>query len=186
METLRQRYMLDLVWHSFELRPAGGPPISQAYRQRIEAARPIFAASMKEELGVEINSGPFGINSRPSLVGAKYAEDQGAGDAYHWAVLHAYWEQGLDISDLAVLRQIAAGVALDPEAYLGGLADAGYESQVDADIELARIYGLTGVPAMIFADKYLIVGAQPLPVLEEAVVEIRRREGLDNGDSAAV
>jgi predicted DsbA family dithiol-disulfide isomerase len=139
---------------------------------------------MQEELGVEIRSGPFGINSRPSLVGAKFAEDQGAGEAYHRAVLRAYWENGQDISDLAVLQQIAAGVGLDPSRYLQGVAHAGYEARVDADIDLARMYGLTGVPAMIFADKYLIVGAQPLPVLEEAVVEIRRREGLANGEAA--
>jgi len=176
---------MTFVWHSFELRPAGGPPISEAYRKRIEASRPIFAASMKEELGVEIKSGPFGINSRPSLIGAKYAEDQGAGEAYHWSVLRAYWEEERDISDLAVLRQIAIEVGLDPGEYLDGLSHAGYESQVDADINLARMYGLTGVPSMIFAEKYLIVGAQPLPYLEEAVIEIRRREGLDNGDAAA-
>jgi len=176
---------MTFVWHSFELRPAGGPPISEAYRKRIEASRPIFAASMKEELGVAIKSGPFGINSRPSLIGAKYAEDQGAGEAYHWSVLRAYWEEERNISDLEVLRQIAIEVGLDPEAYLAGLSDASYETQVDADISLARMYGLTGVPSMIFAEKYLIVGAQPLPVLEEAVVEIRRRVGLENGDTAA-
>jgi hypothetical protein len=37
---------------------------------------------------------------------------------------------------------------------------------------------------MIFAEKYLIVGAQPLPMLEEAVVEIRQREGLADGETA--
>lgn len=177
---------MTFIWHSFELRPEGAPPISESYRRRIEAARPIFAASMKEELGVEIKSGPFGINSRPSLVGAKYAEDQGAGEAYHWSVLRAYWEEEQDISDPAVLRQIAIDIGLDPEGYAHSLAHTGYDSRVDADINLARMYGLTGVPSMIFADKYLVVGAQPLSVLEEAVVEIRRREGLDNGESATV
>jgi predicted DsbA family dithiol-disulfide isomerase len=170
---------MEFIWHSFELRPAGGPPISEAYRQRVLAARPVFAASMKEELGVEINSGPFGINSRPSLIGAKFAEEQGAGEAYHWAVLRAYWEEEKDISDLGVLGEIAAGVGLDPDRYQESLDHAPYGAQVNADIEQAMEYGLSGVPSMIFANKYLIVGAQPLPVLEEAVVEIRRREGLD-------
>jgi predicted DsbA family dithiol-disulfide isomerase len=174
---------MDFVWHSFELRPVGAPPISEAYRQRVLAARPVFAAAMKEELGVEIKSGPFGIDSRPSLIGAKFAEEQGVGEAYHWAVLRAYWEEEKDISDLGVLQEIAAEIGLDPDRYLASLSSADFAAEVDADVEQASLYGLSGVPSMIFAEKYLIVGAQPLPVLEEAVVEIRQREGLtDTGD----
>lgn len=181
METLREKYNLELIWRSFELRPAGSPPIPESYRQRIEAARPVFARMMKDELGVEIDSGPFGINSRPSLIGAKFAEEQGGGDPYHWGILRAYWEEGRDISDLDTLREIAAAAGLDPAAFTAALADPRYEAQVDADIHQAHAFQLNSVPSMIFAGKYLVVGAQPLDVLEQAAGEIRRREGL-NGD----
>ena len=179
METLREQYNLAFIWHSFELRPADAPPIPTWYLDQINQARPVFARSMKEELGIDINSGPFGINSRPSLVGAKYAEAEGAGDAYHWAILRAYWEEGQDISTRPVLREIAAEIGLDQAAFEAALGNPVFEAQVDADIQQAAAYGLSSVPSMIFAGKYLVVGAQPLPVLEQTIQEVHRREALD-------
>ena len=41
-----------------------------------------------------------------------------------------------------------------------------------ADVDLARSYGLNGVPAMVFNDKYLVSGAQPANVLRQVVERI--------------
>lgn len=38
--------------------------MSPEYRARIKANRPLFAARVKRDYGVEINEGPFGINTR--------------------------------------------------------------------------------------------------------------------------
>lgn len=106
-------------------------------------------------------------------MGAKYAEAQGAGPAYHEAVFGAYWQQASDIGDPAVLAALAEGVGLAREPYLAALADPVYHAAVDADIAQAQAYNLSGVPAMIFADKYLVVGAQPYPVLRQAVEQVQ-------------
>ncbi len=131
----------------------------------------------REEYDLEINVGPFGISSRAALIGAKYAEAQGMGEAYNVAVLRAYWQDARDISDTAVLTAIAAEVGLDPDEYLAALDDSQWTEAVLADVEQAVNYGLSGVPALIIADKYLISGAQPYLALAEAVEEIGRREG---------
>lgn len=133
-------------------------------------------AMAREQYGVEVNSGPFGISSRPALIGAKYAEAQGVGEAYNVAVLTAYWQNARDISDTAVLADLATSVGLDREDYLAALDDPQWTRAVLADVEQAFNYGLNGVPALILADKYLISGAQPYPALAEAVEEIARRE----------
>jgi predicted DsbA family dithiol-disulfide isomerase len=44
-----------------------------------------------------------------------------------------------------------------------------YDRMVQADIDTARRYGLNGAPAMIFNDRYLVSGAQPVEVLRQAV-----------------
>jgi predicted DsbA family dithiol-disulfide isomerase len=169
LKRLQESYPIVLHWRAYELRPAGSPPIPAEYKARIDAARPVFAQAMQDEFGVTINAGPFGINSRPSLIVDKFAEAHGQGEAYHLATLEAYWQQGRDISDMAVLREITGRVGLDPAALDAAVADAGYAAQVDADIALARDYGLTGVPAVVLNSRYLVMGAQPYATFESAV-----------------
>jgi predicted DsbA family dithiol-disulfide isomerase len=44
---------------------------------------------------------------------------------------------------------------------------------VSADIDLARQYRLDGVPALVFAEKYLVMGAQPYNVLKQVVERVQ-------------
>lgn len=173
MKQLEESHNVSLRWRSFELRPEGSPPISPEYRKRIEAARPRFEATVRAQHGIEINAGPFGINSRPALIGAKYAEAQGAGEAYHAAVFEAYWQQGQAIDDLEVLADIAESAGLEREAFLNALADPAYEEAVTADVVQAYRYGLSAVPALVFDDKYLVVGAQPYEALRQVVEQVK-------------
>src|SRR5689334_25418767 len=82
---LKDSHDVEVVWHSYELRPQGSPPMPEAYRARIEAAQPQLVAMARQNYGVEIRSGQFGVDSRAALIGDKYAEVQGKGDAYHAA-----------------------------------------------------------------------------------------------------
>lgn len=153
-----------------------------AYRARIEASRPQLYALARERYQRELNPGPFGIDSRSALTGAKFAEAMDRGLAYHEAVMHGYWRDGRNIGDRAVLAEIAVAVGLTREAYLAALEDPAYDAAVQADIDLAQRYGLSGVPALIFDERYLVSGAQPAEVLRQVVAEIttaRRQEDPD-------
>ena len=143
------------------------------YKARIEAGRPRLYATARDQYGVELNAGPFGIDSRPALIGAKYAEAQGKSEPYHEAVLRGYWQEGKNIEDLDVLTELAEHVGLDGDAFRAALQDPTYEAAVDHDINLARTYGLQGVPALIFEEKYLIPGAVPYETLRQAVEQIQ-------------
>jgi predicted DsbA family dithiol-disulfide isomerase len=142
------------------------------YRARIEAGRPQLYALAKERYGVDMNQGPFGQNSRPALIGAKYAEAQGKGDAYADEVFHAYWQEAQPIEEVAVLRGIAERIGLDGEAFVAALNDPALVALVDADIEQATAYGLNGVPAIVFNNRYLVSGAQPSEVLREVADQV--------------
>lgn len=169
MEKLQASHPVEIVWHAFELRPRNGPPISPEYRAQIEAGRPRVYQIAQEQYGLTMNPGPFGIDSRPALIGVKYAESQGRGAVFHRAVLHAYWQEAAPIDDLDVLTEIAAQVDLERNAFRAALTDPVFEEQVDADIALAQAYGLNGVPALVFDNKYLIPGALPYEALRQAV-----------------
>jgi predicted DsbA family dithiol-disulfide isomerase len=143
----------------------------------------MFNKRAREQYGLEINSGPFGINSRPALVADKYAESQGKGEAFHKAVMDAYWQQARSIEDIDVLKEIAEQVGLNTESFKAALTDTTYDSEVSVDIGLAREYGLDGVPALVFAEKYLVVGAQPYNTLKQVIEKIQEEEERDQAES---
>ncbi len=173
MEKLQENYDIDINWRSYQLRPPGSPPISPQRLEQIKASRPQFQRRAREEYGVEVNSGPMNIDSRPALIAEKYAESQGKGKVFHEAVMHAYWQQARDISDINLLQEIAASVGLDTENFSSSLENPEFDAEVSADIDLARQYRLDGVPALVFAEKYLVMGAQPYNVLKQVVERVQ-------------
>lgn len=172
MDRLEDQYNLDVSWHSYELRPANAGPLDPAYVEKILAARPRMAAMAERDYGVTINSGRFGFNSRPALTGAKYAEAQGKGTAYHAAVMHAYWQDARDIEDVAVLRDIAVQVGLEADAFEAALSEEIYDEQVSADVNQAFQYGLGGVPATVINQKYLVSGSRTADGLRDVFEKI--------------
>ena len=84
----------------------------------------------------------------------------------------AYFEQGQDIGDRAVLLDIAEGVGLD-RAMIERLLDS------DADLEdirardaHARERGVTGVPTFVLANTHVLPGAQPTELWTNVLDEI--------------
>jgi predicted DsbA family dithiol-disulfide isomerase len=158
------------------LRPPGSPPMPPEYRKRIEESRPAFKKRAREQYGVEVNPGPFEIDSRPALIAEKYAESQDKGNVFHDAVMHAYWQEARDISDRKLLKEISVSVGLPIDNFDAILANPEFEALVAADIEQAHEYGLDAVPALIFAEKYLVMGAQPYAVLKQVVERVRQEK----------
>ena len=169
LDRLQQEHSLQISWRAFELRPPGSPPITPEFLAYVQQAQPQFIARARRDYGLEVHPGPFGITSRPALVGEQYAQSQGLGAAYHDAVMEAYWMRGQNIEDPALLADLAAAVGLDRAAFLAALQSPQYEAEVEADVAQAHAFGLTGVPALVFNAKYLVVGAQPYAILKRVV-----------------
>ena len=150
------------------------------FRAYVQQAQPQFIARARRDYGLEVHPGPFGINSRASLIGEQYAQSQGQGEAYHDAVMDAYWLKGQNIEDLDRLADLAASVGLDRVAFLTALQSPEYEAGVEHDVAQARAYGLTAVPALVFNDKYLVVGAQPYAVLKRVVLQCEQEQAGDD------
>jgi predicted DsbA family dithiol-disulfide isomerase len=147
------------------------------YRQRIEASRPMFHQRVREEYGLELNPGPMEIDTRPALRVEQWAISISKGHEFHDEANHAYWLHGRDLSQPDVLREIAASVGLPVDDFDSVLVDPAYEQAVQADINQAQMYGLTGVPASVFNNKYLISGAQPYAEFEALVRELQDESG---------
>ena len=84
----------------------------------------------------------------------------------------AYFEDGKNIGDDAVLKQIAEQAGLEMpviERLLAGDAD---RDTVAAEIDQARQMGVTGVPCFIIDMQYAVVGAQSGEALADAMRKV--------------
>jgi predicted DsbA family dithiol-disulfide isomerase len=134
-------------------------------------------AQMKARMDAE--GLPYGerthtYNSRLAQELGKWADTQPGGEAFHDAMFRAYFVEARDISQPAVLLEIAARVGLPVEAAREVLEKRTFKEAVDRDWELSRRYGITGVPTFVMGDRG-VVGAQPYEVLEQLVKQSAAR-----------
>jgi predicted DsbA family dithiol-disulfide isomerase len=124
-----------------------------------------------QEVGVTIGPVPRKYNTHLSLLVTEYAKEQGKVREYNEAVFRAFWTDGRDISDPAVLEQIMAVIGLDFHAADVGVKSGEYERRFEDARALSRNLGITAVPAFIIDDKYLISGAQPVEIFRQVFRE---------------
>lgn len=98
-----------------------------------------------------------------------FAAEQGKQAELKERLLAAYFTEGKRIGDAAVLVAEAEAVGLDGAAARAVLAGNDYADAVDADLSLARAFGITGVPFFVIDRKYGISGAQPAETLRQAL-----------------
>jgi len=86
--------------------------------------------------------------------------------------MHAYWSEGADIGDDAVLLDLVADVGLDRDDAADALADDRYRERVLASTRTAQEQGVNAVPAFVLDDRLLVLGAQPHAVFERAMMTL--------------
>ncbi len=72
----------------------------------------------------------------------------------------AYFEEGRNIGESAVLTDLAAGVGFDPVAVADGLGSKTAQDAVRAEADKARRLGVSGVPLFLVAGAVALSGAQ--------------------------
>lgn len=82
-------------------------------------------------------------------------------------LLRAYFTEGENVGDIDVVVACAERAKIDATDLRPWLeSDAGI-NDVDADIEVAQMRDITGVPAFVLDDRFLIPGAQEVDVFEQ-------------------
>ena len=129
-------------------------------------------------LGFEFNY-PKGKRAYPSIRGHQlihWVQSEG-GDAtpLKMALLNAFFRDGKNYYDIDALVDVATSVGLDETQARAVLEDARFEATVRAEIESWQQRGITGVPSIIFNDKYLVSGAQGVEAFKEMLAEIEAK-----------
>lgn len=171
----------DIVLHPFELNPQMGPG-GEAIVDYLGKKYGRTPAQIAETQAM--------IRERGASVGFAFGERKyvyNTFDAHrllHWAriegrqlplklaLLRAYHSDGKDPSDHEVLLEAAQSVGLDATAARRVLDSDAYADEVRDEERDYQQTGIQSVPSIIFNDRYLVTGGQPVEAFEQAIRQI--------------
>ena len=173
IEKLKAEHNVKVEWVHFPLHPdtpTEGRALAALFGGR-DADRQARHGQMKARMTAE--GLPYGertmtYNSRLAQELGKWADTQPGGEALHDALFRAYFVEARDISQSAVLLEIAERVGLSADGAREVLEKRTFKDAVDEDWQLSRQYGITGAPTFVVG-RYGVVGAQPYEALEQLV-----------------
>ncbi|HEY8612593.1 MAG TPA: DsbA family oxidoreductase [Roseomonas sp.] len=171
---------LSRQWHPFQLNPdmpPGGMPRAE-YRAKkfgsVERGRQLdarlAAEGAKDGLPFDferITRSPNSLASHRLIRLAGLEGGAAMADRVVEAIFAAYFAEGRDIGDAAVLAAIGDAAGLPPGRSAALLASE--EGAAEVVHEAARASGLGGVPAVILDRQLIISGAQPAEAMAAAI-----------------
>ena len=183
-DALGLRGQVAVEWLPFELNP-DMPPQGMAradYRARKFGAERaaaldanIEAVGAEEGIRFAFDRQSRTPNTRAAHMLIAHASGQGRGGAVVDALFRAYFEEGRDIGDEAVLVEIAEGTGLDRRTAQAALRDDGIRRMVVQAEGRAGELGISGVPFFIVEGAYAVSGAQPAEAWIDALNRIAAR-----------
>lgn len=173
-------------WHPFQLNP-DLPRTGADRRAYLEAkfggkanAARAYAQVMQagEQAGVEINIER--IERQPNTLDAHrlihWAGLEGRQNAVVNGLFRAYFRDGRDIGDAAVLADIGAAAGMDRGMVARLLAtDADRDDLAARDAD-ARAKGVRAVPTFLIARQYVVSGAQPPELWQQVAADIAAQQ----------
>lgn len=88
------------------------------------------------------------------------------------ALLRAYFTEGQDVSSADVLATVAGSVGLDEAHARAILTSNEYAEAVRAQERFYQEHGISAVPSVVFNDRHLVQGGQPVEVFEQALRQL--------------
>lgn len=169
IEGLAGRHGLSVRW-----RPLHLPRLNEAIKgRRPLEENPAFVAWYKQDLqdwaelyGIVIRYHPaYPLRPARALRAVLRAEELDSAAAFTLAVFRAYWSEGRDISDIAVLGELAQSCGLDGAAIRSAVEDDRYRAMLESNTKEAISRGVFGVPSIFWQGK-LFFGNDRLALLE--------------------
>lgn len=171
----RSEYPVTIQWLPYQLAPdvpSGGTDRAEYMRKHLRSEQQVAAheeAVREHGLAAGIAFRFERIDRVPNTLDAhRLLRWSNAHDLAHdmaQRLFEAYFEEGLDIGDRAVLARLAEDVGLSGEDVSSLLATDTDIEPVRAGFTRAREIGVRGIPTFIFQGQWAIAGVQPIESL---------------------
>jgi predicted DsbA family dithiol-disulfide isomerase len=191
MAQFPDRENIEVEWKSFLLDPTI-PEVPQhqeniyqfvaarkgvSYEQSVSMHQQV--AKMAKAAGLDYNFDKMLVtNSLKAHRLIQMAKTKGLGEKAEERLFYAYFTEGKDLSDDAVLTELGDAIGLANADVKEALTNPIFKNKVEADGAEASRLGARGVPFFVIDRKYAIAGAQPgsemLNVLQTAYVEWKK------------
>jgi predicted DsbA family dithiol-disulfide isomerase len=172
LERFPHRDEVEVIYRSFELDPSAPPGVTAltvevlaskyglGLEQAREAQRQMEQRAAQAGLTFHMEDLRSG-NTRDAHRLLQLARARGRQAELAERLHRAYFTDQASIFDHPSLAGFAADAGLDRDEALVVLASGEYGEAVDADEEVARSFGVSGVPFFVIDRRYGISGAQP-------------------------
>lgn len=180
---LQDAVAVDIHFQPFELNPHMAPEgqdITEHLNEKY-GSTPEQAAAARESIRArgEALGFTFNMDKRARIYNTfdahrllHWAEQEGKQMALKKALLKAYFTDGENPSDAALLVRVAGEVGLDRARAQAILESDTFAAEVRAQEKFYLGQGIHSVPAVIINDRHLISGGQPPEVFEQALRQI--------------
>lgn len=178
---------LDLHFHPFELNPdmpPGGQDIEEHLADKYGASPAALAGSRRaiQERGAALGF-DFRMEARSRIYNTRSAHR-----LLHWAgaefgpavqrrlklaLLRAYFTEGQDVSDPAVLLAQAVAAGLPENEARTLLGSDRFDTEVEAAEREVQAQGIHAVPAIVVNQRHLIQGGQSVEVFEQLLRQVQ-------------
>jgi predicted DsbA family dithiol-disulfide isomerase len=151
--------------------------VAQKYQIPVERSRAMHRQMEEQARGFDMEwsfANAKATNSFDAHRLIALAESQGRGEAMSQRLFQAYFSDGLLISDHDVLNELAREVGVT-EAESLWTSDA-YTSEVRRDEGEASELGISGVPAMVMDNAFMVLGAEGTDKILETLRRAWQRE----------
>ena len=176
----------ETYWHPFELNPNMAPEgedtaehIARKYGSTPEQSRANRSrlSDIGNSVGFAFNYGEgmriyntFNAHKLLTIFGSE--RGWRAQTALKMALFTAYFQDRRDVSDTEVLCDIAEAQGMDRDVALAWIKDAALTNSVRAEMAHWTDQNITGVPAIIFDQKYMVPGAQSAETFADVINKV--------------
>lgn len=176
----------ETYWHPFELNPNMVPEgedtaehIARKYGSTPEQSRANRSrlSDIGNSVGFAFNYGEgmriyntFNAHKLLTIFGSE--RGWRAQTALKMALFTAYFQDRRDVSDIDVLCDIAEAQGMDRDVALAWINDAALTTSVRAEMAHWIDQNITGVPAIIFDQKYMVPGAQSAETFADVINKV--------------